>query len=102
MVDARHHSQVLLAAVLFSALVALLDIWLPFGITVAMLYVVPVFGSVGIPRRAPTLLLAALSTILTLLGLHDSPPGGPRRVALANSGLAVLAIWLITVLVLQR
>jgi signal transduction histidine kinase len=54
------------------------------------------------PRCLSTGLFAVGSTALTLLGVFFSAPGVPPWISLGNGAIAVLAIWLIVVLVFQR
>jgi hypothetical protein len=66
-------------------IVCVVDILLPTGVAVPILYVIPILVAVG-------------CTALTLLGYPLSTPGVPAWIALSNRALAVTAIWTTAVL----
>jgi PAS domain S-box-containing protein len=93
----------LIAAVLgLTAGVFVLDLVLPLGITVAMLYAIPLLlTSKELPRQF-TLGLAAGASCLTVLGFLLSPRGPELWMAVANRSVSLVTIWLIAILVIRN
>ncbi len=105
----------LLVAVIFG-----FDVWLPVGVALGSLYIVPVLISVWDANRARTLALAALCSALAPLGAWvalgqagwldqrlalTAAEGGASRellLLLVNSANALFAIWVTTGLGLMR
>lgn len=85
-------------AVLCSAGVFLFDWWAPKGWAEAMLYVPVVLISLWSPRRGHTVLVASLSTVLTIVGFFVSAAGIPVQPAFINRLLAILVIWVTAIL----
>src|SRR4051794_31061577 len=83
----------LLVLALLSAGIFGLDVWLPLGVTIEVLYVIPVLGTILMPGRGPTVILATTNTLLTLMGFLLSSEGGEFWMALVNDLLGVCAIW---------
>ena len=71
-----------------------LDVLTPAGVAVPMFYVVPIllFMWAGRPWEPP--LVAAVATLLTVLGLYVTPVGGSPAIALINRLLEILGIWM--------
>jgi PAS domain S-box-containing protein len=93
----------LIAAVLgLTAGVFVLDLALPLGIAVAMLYALPLLlASKELPRQF-TLGLAAVASCLTVLGFLLSPLGPELWPAVANRSLSLVTIWVATILVIRN
>ena len=81
--------------------ILLLDVMLPLGLAV-MLYVALVMVSLWSPKHTFTLAVAGACTALILLDYHHASPSGETALALANRGLALLAIWATAILSLLR
>ncbi len=81
-----------------------LDLWMPLGVAGGVPYVAVVLLSLRSPRRQYTLNVATVSTALTILGFFfSSPPlGSPLWMILTNRFLALFAIWVTTILCLER
>lgn len=79
-----------------------LDLLLPLGVAVGMLYVAPVLISSWSPRQAFTLAVAMASMSLTLLGFLLSPLGGTLGMAVANCSLTLCAILVTAILALRH
>jgi hypothetical protein len=97
----------LLAGLVFlAAAFFLLQVYIPLGIAVGMLYVVPVLVSLWLPRRGYTNAAAVAGTLLTILGIFFSEPPaapGPKSliwIGLLNGGLTLFLIWATALLVL--
>jgi len=80
--------------------VFVLDLALPLGIAVPMLYAIPLLlTSNALPRRF-TLGLAAVASCLTVLGFLLSSRGPELWPAVANRSLSLVTIWVTTILVI--
>ena len=78
------------------------DWWLPMGIAVPMLYVVPVLVSSWIPRSRLILLTAAIVSLLTLINLLSAPSLVPAWIVHCNRFFAVVVIWVTAILCMRR
>jgi hypothetical protein len=78
------------------------DWWLPKGIAVQMLSVVPVLVSSWIPRSRLILLTAAIVSLLTLINLLWAPSLVPAWIVLCNRFFAVVVIWVTAILCMRR
>ena len=78
------------------------DWWLPRGIAVPMLSVVPVLVSSWIPRSRLILLTAAIVSLLTLINLLWAPSSLPAWIVRCNWFFAVVVIWVTTILCMRR
>ena len=70
-----------------------LDTITPHGITVPMLYVLPTILFVGGSRLAEPLVVAAIATVLTMVGLFVTPDTENRAIDLSNRIVAIAVIW---------
>lgn len=74
--------------------VFLMDLWLPPGLAIPVLYAIPVLLTVWRARGRSTLLVAGVSTILTGLGFLLSPQSeGSVSLALFNRAISLFGIW---------
>jgi len=74
----------------------------PIGFMLSALYVGPVYISGWLPHRRNTVLLAALTTVLTVISFYLSPPGGLIYVSIVNRSLAIASIWVAALLTLMH
>jgi hypothetical protein len=81
------------AAIIFSV-----DMLLPRGVAVPILYVVPILLAVHCRQQWFRLSVAVGCTVLTLFGYIFTPPAVPEWIAASNRALAVAAIWTTAVL----
>jgi hypothetical protein len=88
--------------IVLAAGVFALDLALPLGAAIGMLYAVPVLVTLWFPRRRYTILAALAATLLILMGFFLSPPGGELWVALFNRTASLLLIWSTAILVLVQ
>ena len=101
-------NRVLLACLLLAAGVFAFDIFVPLGVAGAVPYVAVVLVSLGLPRRRQTFAIAALCSVLTVLGIAFSLPSGGADIftdilmVVANRVLALFAIWVTAILGVQR
>ena len=70
-----------------------LDTITPHGITVPILYLVPTILFVGGARLAEPLVVAAVATVLTMVGYYITPDAENRAIDLANRSVAIAVIW---------
>jgi hypothetical protein len=78
------------------------DRWLPMGIAVPMLSVVPVLVSSWIPRSRAILLTAAIVSLLTLINLLWAPSSIPAWIMRCAQFFAVVVIWVTAILCMRR
>jgi PAS domain S-box-containing protein len=76
-----------------------LDAIAPPSITVAILYIIPTILFVGGSQLAEPLVVAALATVLTIVGLYVSPDPGGLQIDLLNRVIAIAALWIAAALV---
>ena len=78
------------------------DWWLPMGIAVPVLYVVPVFISSWIPRSRAVPLTAAIVSLLTMLDLLRAPLLTPAWIVICNRFFSLVVIWVTAILCMRR
>jgi PAS domain S-box-containing protein len=93
----RKDSWMVPITVAFAGSVLLLDLSLPLGVIGGVPYVAVVILGWWLRRRNGIFLLAALCSILTVVGLFLSP-GVITWIAVSNRILALLAIWVTAIL----
>jgi len=81
-----------------AAIIFTVDLLLPRGVAVPMLYIIPILLAVGCRQHWFRVSVAAGCTALTLIGYWFSDAGAPAWIALSNRALAVTAIWISAVL----
>jgi len=87
---------------LLTLVIFFVDLAVPLGVAVDVLYVAVVLISFWSPKKNFVVLLAAILSVLTLGGFFLSPSGVAIWKAVANRFLALFAIWATTVLGLYR
>jgi PAS domain S-box-containing protein len=97
-VDAKYF----LVSIALAAAILLFDLSLPLGVAGGIPYVVLVLIGLWTPGKRYVLGLAAIATVLTVLGYFYSPSGGVAWVVLSNRALAVFAIWITALLIAYR
>lgn len=88
-----------LAAGLFA-----LDLWLPLGVAVGVLYWVVVLISLASPHRWFPLIVTGVCSVLIIVGALLGPvlPGIPLWMAVSNRLLSLAVIWVPVVVLLER
>ena len=81
-----------------TAMIFTVDLLLPRGVAVPMLYVVPILLAVSCRQHWFRVSVAAGCTVLTLIGYWSSEINVPAWIALSNRALAIAAIWVSAVL----
>ena len=79
-----------------------IDWWLPMGIAVPVLSVVPTLVSSWTPRSRAILLTASIVPLLTLINLLWALSLVPARIVRCNRFLAVVVIWVTAILCMRR
>ena len=76
------------------------DLLLPLGFSISVLYVAAILVGLWLPWRRAMSMLAMLATVLTVLGYFLSPPGplAAEWAPVINRSLSIAMIWTITVL----
>lgn len=98
----RTYYPVLCLALALVAGVCAIDWWLPPGLTITTLYVVPVLLASRIPHPRVTPLTAALASFLTVMDLFHGTLATISWVAVGNRLFALMVIWVTTLLCLRR
>lgn len=83
----------IVAAAALAAAVLAFDLLSPRGVADAMVYAALVLLGLWMPWRHASWVLAAIATVLTLLGYALSPPLGEEWIVLTNRALALVAVW---------
>jgi len=78
------------------------DLMLPRGVAIPMLYIVPILISTDCRQHWFRVAVVVACTGLTLLGYFFSSPGIPGWIAVSNRALAITAIWIVFALAWQR
>jgi hypothetical protein len=86
----------------FTIISFLVDLTMPLGVAVGILYIVPVLLSMWAPDRLSTFVLAAVASLLIVAGYLWSPPGPSVWQSVINRALSLLAVWVTAVLIVQR
>jgi hypothetical protein len=83
------------SALAVAAIIFVIDLRVPLGISIDALYVAPLLISLLADDRAATLGLAALCTILAAVGYVFSPSlGVPRWIVVYDRFIGILAVWI--------
>jgi len=80
----------------------LLDLQAPLGVAIAILYVVPLFGTRWLARRSHFLTVAMIGSIFTLIAPFFSPPAAPLWVDISNRILILVTLWSMALLMQRR
>src|SRR5437764_4255899 len=80
------------ATVFLMTSIFILDLFIPAGVLIPVLYTVPLLIALRSPRPQFFLVMAAVSIVLTIIGFLVSPPDGILWMAIINRSLAVLVI----------
>jgi hypothetical protein len=95
------HTWLLAGLVALNVTVFILDLLLPLGVAVGMLYVIPIFISLWYPERRHTLVAAMTGTLLAVAGFVFSS-GGILWMGVFNRTLTLTLIWATAGVVLLR
>jgi len=79
-----------------------MDLWVPLGLGITVLYVVPVLIAARLANPIATPLVAALASALTILEVFHFPVQSLTWVAVCNRSFTLLIIWVTALLCLRR
>ncbi|MGH7217025.1 MAG: PAS domain-containing sensor histidine kinase [Nitrospiraceae bacterium] len=82
--------------------ILVLDLLIPVGFAIWMLYLVPVWFTLRPHWQRLSLAHAALCSLFILASFYGSPPGGPIDMAMVNRFLGVAMVWGVVLLGLRR
>jgi hemerythrin-like metal-binding protein len=91
-----------IAAIALTVVIFLIDLQLPLGVAGGVPYVVVVLMAWWLPNSRDVVVLALITSVLTLIGYAHSPSGGIPWIVITNRSLALFAIWTVTILIIQR
>jgi PAS domain S-box-containing protein len=96
-------TELLLTSVItaLTGCVLVIDLYLPRGISVWVLYMIPLLLTARSQHRHLSVLFASACTGLIIVGFVFSPPLVPTTVSLANRTFGILVLWIITILLLK-
>jgi len=98
----RSSYSILGVALALIAVIGAIDWWLPLGLTITTLYVVPVLIASRIPHPRITFWVAALASLVTMLDMFDRPFFALTWVSAMNRAFALMVIWVTALLCLRR
>jgi len=98
----NNNTRTIILCTLLALVILGADLLIPLGVADSVPYIAVVLLSLRHSQRRFTVLMAILCSALTIVGFFFSPPGGEMWKVLANRSLALFAIWVTTVLTLQR
>ncbi len=82
--------------------VLLLDLYIPLGVAVGVLYVVVVLLTLWTPQSKVTFVVAIMSSLLITAAFLYKPPVAEMWKVLFNRGISLFAVWVVAILGLQR
>lgn len=88
-------------AVLLAA-IFLLDLAIPLGVAVGVLYIAVILLSLWSPWNKVTLLVALVASLLIVAAFFCKPPVAEMWKAVFNRGISLYAVWVTAILGLQR
>lgn len=98
----RSSHSILGVALALIAAIGAIDWWLPMGVTITTLYVVPVLIASRIPHARMTFWVAALVSVVTILDMFDRPLFALTWVSAVNRAFVLMVIWVTALLCLRR
>jgi PAS domain S-box-containing protein len=98
---AINESRILLVCSILILFIFIIDISTPDGYVASFLYVLPVFISLWSPKGRTIYGVALVVSILTIVAAPLQPPGDPYA-GLFNRPLALVGIWIVVLLGIQR
>ncbi len=75
----------------------LVDLALPLGVAQGVLYVLPLLIATSAQNPKSILFLAAVASLLIVLGHQFSPHGGVAWMVIANRGISLFAVWAVAI-----
>ncbi len=94
--------RIIALCILLSLFVFIVDICIPLGVAGGVPHIIAVLISLWSTNKRLPMYVAVGGSLLTMIGFFFSPEGGEVWKVLANRFLALLAIWVVAILTLQR
>lgn len=88
-------------ALFLMAIIFIIDIKVPLGVAIGAMYSIVIFYSWLLPGRQTPMYVAAICTVLTLLGLSLSEPSADGSIVGINRIMSVIVIWICAALVMM-
>lgn len=83
-------------------IILMLDLFIPLGVAVGVLYLVVVLLTLWTPQRKATIIVAIVSSLLIVSVFFYKPPVTDMWKVVFNRGISLFAVWAATILGLQR
>ena len=80
----------------------IIDSLLPLGVGGGIPYILVILISLWAHRKQLPVYMAIAATVLTIIGFYLSPTGSELWKVLTNRTLALIAVWLVAILSVQR
>jgi hypothetical protein len=84
------------------AVIFIVDLFIPLGVAVGVLYLVVVLLTLWSPQRKATIIVAIVSSLLIVSVFFYKPPVTDMWKVVFNRGISLFAVWSATMLGLQR
>jgi len=97
----RSDGRVIIICLVLLTVIFISDSLIPLGVAGVVAYVIVVLVSLWSHRPKLPVYVAIIASVLTLLGLFSSPPGGELWKVISNRLLALFVIWVTAVLSLR-
>ncbi len=92
-------NRLIILSIIIAGLIFAFDLLLPLGVAGGVPYVALVLLGIWFPGRLHIFVLAAVGTVLTILGFFMSPLGGVFWIVVTNRALALFGIWITAFLI---
>lgn len=79
-----------------------MDTMIPLGVAGGVPYILVILISLWSDRKNLAIYMAIIASALTIIGYFTSPAGGELWMVINNRALAIFAIWIVTILSVQR
>jgi len=95
-------NKILASCIGIALVIFYIDTLIPLGVAGGVPYVLVILISLWSKNKRLPIIMAIVSSILTVLGFYFSPEGGEMWKVISNRLLALFAIWATAVLAAQR
>ena len=98
----KSDAKIIIICLLLSVAIFTLDSLIPLGVAGGVPYILVVLVSLWSHRKKLPIYMAICASVFTVVGFYASPTGGEFWKVLSNRFLALSAIWVVTILSIQR
>lgn len=98
----KSDTKIIIICFCISFAIFIIDSVIPLGVAGGLPYIFVVLISLLAHKKQLPVYIAIVGTVLTIVGLFLSPPGGELWKVLINRVLALIAIWLVAILSIQK